>query len=141
MDTRLLIALLVVAAVIAVVVYRRMSEGGPATAGAGEPGALGKSINVATAHSLLGNPDVFLLDVREPGEYAAVHIPGSTLIPMGQIGRRLDEIPTDRAVIVACRSGMRSGQVCRVLRSHGYNNIHNMKGGMNAWRKAGFPVE
>ncbi|MCZ2115620.1 MAG: rhodanese-like domain-containing protein, partial [Anaerolineae bacterium] len=99
------------------------------------------SVDVATVYDLLDNPDVFLIDVREPFEYDAGHIPGITLIPMGEVAQRLSEIPTDREVIVTCRSGNRSGQVADFLRSQGYTNIHNMEGGIVAWEKAGYPVE
>ena len=102
---------------------------------------LAPSIDVETARSLHGNPDVFMLDVREPDEYAAGHIPGITLIPMGEIADRLSEIPTDQEVVVTCRTGNRSGQVVDFLRAQGFTNVHNMEGGIVAWEEAGFPVE
>ncbi|RIK17164.1 MAG: rhodanese-like domain-containing protein, partial [Anaerolineae bacterium] len=80
-------------------------------------------------------------DVREPDEYAAGHIPGITLIPMGEVAERLSEIPTDKEVIVTCRSGNRSGQIVDFLRSQGFTNVHNMEGGIVAWEEAGYPVE
>jgi rhodanese-related sulfurtransferase len=98
-------------------------------------------IDVAAARSLHSNPEVFFLDVREPSEYDAGHIPGVTLIPVSQVAGRLSEIPKDKQVVVTCRSGNRSGQVAQQLRQLGYTNITNMQGGLNAWQNAGYPVE
>lgn len=108
---------------------------------AADPAALEPSIDVATAYSVRENPNVFMIDVREPDEYAAGHIPGITLIPMGEVAERLSEIPTDKEVIVTCRSGNRSGQIVDFLRSQGFTNVHNMEGGIVAWEEAGYPVE
>lgn len=103
--------------------------------------SLAPSIDVETAHALHGNPDVFMLDVREPDEFAAGHIPGITLIPMGDVASRLSEIPTDKEVIVTCRTGNRSAQIADFLRAQGFTNVHNMEGGIVAWEEAGYPVE
>ncbi|MCB0027551.1 MAG: rhodanese-like domain-containing protein, partial [Anaerolineales bacterium] len=51
------------------------------------------------------------------------------------------EIPTDKEVIVTCRSGNRSSQVTSYLQGLGYDNVHNMEGGILAWQAAGLPVE
>lgn len=98
-------------------------------------------IDAATAAALQKQPDVLLIDVREPDEYNAGHIPGVTLIPMGEVPDRLSEIPQDKTVIVTCRSGNRSGQITDFLREQGYKNVHNMQGGIVAWEQAGLPVE
>jgi rhodanese-related sulfurtransferase len=82
-----------------------------------------------------------MLDVREPDEYEAGHIPGITLIPMGEVADRLAEIPKDKMLIVTCRTGNRSGQVADLLRELGYADVHNMEGGIVAWEEAGYPVE
>jgi len=98
-------------------------------------------IDVATAESLRGQPDVVMLDVRTPEEYAQGHIPGVVPIPLDQVPNRLAEIPKDKTVIVTCRSGNRSNQAAQILREKGYDNVHNMLGGITAWEKAGYPVE
>ncbi|HUN22724.1 MAG TPA: rhodanese-like domain-containing protein [Anaerolineales bacterium] len=103
--------------------------------------SLPASIDVNLASSLHQREDVLFLDVREPDEYNAGHIPNVVLIPMGEVPSRLSEIPTDTTVIVTCRSGNRSGQVTSFLRENGYNNVHNMEGGILAWESAGFDVE
>ncbi|MBP8292058.1 MAG: rhodanese-like domain-containing protein [Caldilineaceae bacterium] len=98
-------------------------------------------VDVATAAKLRESPDVVILDVREQSEWDEVHIPGATLIPMGDIPARIKEIPTDKTVIVQCRSGNRSSQVTDYLRQQGMTNVHNLTGGMNEWEAAGLPVE
>ncbi len=99
------------------------------------------TVDVVTVNALLDNENVLILDVREQSEYDAGHIPGITLIPMGEVPTRLNEIPTDKEVILTCRSGNRSGQVTDFLRQQGYTNVHNMEGGIVAWEAAGLQVE
>ena len=102
---------------------------------------LADTIDVQTAATLQGRDDVILIDVREQDEYDAGHIPDITLIPMSEIQSRVDEIPTDVEVILTCRSGNRSGQVHAYLEELGYDNVHNMAGGILAWEAAGLEVE
>lgn len=98
-------------------------------------------ITVAQAAALLDNPDVVFIDVREQDEYDAGHIPGVTLIPLGSVPARMNEIPKDKTVVAVCRSGNRSGQATQFLRDQGFDNVHNMAGGMNQWSQAGYEVE
>ena len=98
-------------------------------------------VDVATVEAIRQNPGVYLLDVREPDEYAAGHIPGITLIPMGEVAARLAELPRDKEIIVTCRTGNRSSQVADLLREQGFTNVHNMTGGIVAWEEAGYAVE
>lgn len=76
--------------------------------------------------------NVVILDVREPDEWEAGHIPGAKHIPLGQINRALNEIEPKQETIVVCRSGGRSGRACEYLSSLGYNVV-NMPGGMTEW--------
>ncbi len=99
------------------------------------------TVDVQTVANVKERDDVVVLDVREQWEYDEGHIPGVTLIPMDQVASRLSEIPTDKEVIVTCRSGNRSGQIADFLRQQGYDNIHNMAGGILAWEAAGYDVE
>ena len=98
-------------------------------------------MDAQTAASVQDRDDVLLIDVREQWEYDEGHIPNITLIPMNEVPARLSEIPTDKEVIVACRSGNRSSQVVEYLRQQGYDNVHNLQGGILAWQQAGLPVE
>lgn len=98
-------------------------------------------VTVDQAALLLDNPNVVFIDVREQDEYDAGHIPGVQLIPLGSVPDRLGEIPRDKTVIAVCRSGNRSSQATQYLRDQGFDNVHNMTGGMNQWSQAGHPVE
>lgn len=101
---------------------------------------LADEVDVHTVASVKDQPGVYLIDVREQWEYDEGHIPGVTLIPMNQVPNRLDEIPTDKEVVVTCRSGNRSGQITDYLRQQGFDNVQNMSGGIVAWEAAGYPV-
>jgi rhodanese-related sulfurtransferase len=105
------------------------------------PLALPDTVDVATVSEVRERDDVVVLDVREQWEYDEGHIPGVTLIPMAEIADRIDEVPTDKTIIVTCRSGNRSGQVTDYLRQQGYDDVHNMEGGILAWEAAGYDVE
>ena len=103
--------------------------------------SLAPAVDVDTVRAVQDNPNVFLLDVREPDEYASGHIAGITLIPMGEVAARLSELPKDKEIIITCRTGTGSGQVADFLREQGFTNVHNMEGGIVAWEEAGYPVE
>jgi adenylyltransferase/sulfurtransferase len=77
--------------------------------------------------------DFFLLDVREPNEYQIGRIPGSTLIPLGEVPQRLKEIPRDKEIIVQCKMGGRSAKAAQFLRQQGYGRVKNLKGGILDW--------
>jgi phage shock protein E len=99
------------------------------------------TINAQTVATIKDREDVVVFDVREQWEYDEGHIPGVTLIPMNEVPNRLAEIPTDKTVIVTCRSGNRSSQITNYLLANGYTNVHNMAGGILAWQEAGYQVE
>ena len=84
--------------------------------------------------------DAYLLDVREPEEWEAGHAPGAHHMPMMEIPARMSEIPLDDDVVVVCRSGGRSGQVVSYLLGNGWDNVHNLDGGMQSWAAAGKDV-
>ena len=74
----------------------------------------------------------FLLDVRDPDEYAGGHIAGTVLIPMQTVPQRVTEIPREREIVCICHSGARSGRVSQWLATQGYQAV-NLRGGMVAW--------
>jgi rhodanese-related sulfurtransferase len=76
-----------------------------------------------------------ILDVREPEEWVAGHIPGALHIPLADVPARLDELP-DGEIVVICRSGGRSARAVGWLTDHGFEAI-NLTGGMGAWQEAG----
>lgn len=90
---------------------------------------------------LRANDEIVIIDVREPEEFAEGRIPGATLIPLGELAGRADEVPTDKPVVMVCRSGNRSAQAVQILQKAGFTNIHNMTGGMIEWTAAGYVPE
>lgn len=83
--------------------------------------------------------DAFVLDVREPDEWAAGHAEGAVHVPMGEVVARFAEVPEDRRVHVMCRVGGRSAQVAQYLIAQGLDAV-NVDGGMLAWASAGRPM-
>lgn len=83
---------------------------------------------------------VFVLDVRRDDEYAEKHVPGVVLIPLDQLGARVDEVPRDRAVWVICAAGARSMNAATALRGAGVDAV-SVAGGTNKWVEEGRPFE
>ncbi|MFM6948772.1 MAG: rhodanese-like domain-containing protein [Aquirufa sp.] len=81
------------------------------------------------------NEKLNLIDVREEHEYEEFNI-GATLIPLGEIADRLEEIEhlKNEEIIIHCRSGARSGRAQQYLESEGFTNVRNLIGGMLAWQ-------
>lgn len=80
-----------------------------------------------------------LLDVREPFEQyqSKIDIENSVLIPVGELADRIDELEDykDNEIICLCRSGGRSAQACELLQEEGFENVKNLKGGINKWAR------
>ena len=74
-----------------------------------------------------------LIDVREPHEYQICRIPGSKLIPLGEVPKRMNELDSADEIVVHCKSGMRSAKAVDLLMKSGFLKIHNLKGGILAW--------
>src|SRR6516162_477112 len=81
----------------------------------------------------------YLLDVREPEEWEAGHVPGAVHIPLGELGARYTELEQDRPLYVICRSGNRSGHAARALAGAGWD-ASNVSDGMIGWHAAGLPM-
>ncbi|MEO8597903.1 MAG: molybdopterin-synthase adenylyltransferase MoeB [Candidatus Solibacter sp.] len=91
-------------------------------------------IEVTEVKEKLDRGDSFvLIDVREPHEYQICNIPGAKLVPLGQIGQRLDEFDKAADIVIHCKSGMRSAKACSILKAAGFEHVRNMKGGILAW--------
>jgi rhodanese-related sulfurtransferase len=101
--------------------------------------ALPQEISVAEAVAKQ-EQGIFLLDVREPDEWAAGHVSGSTLIPLGELEGRVAEVPRDREIVVICRSGNRSRHGRDVLLAAGHTRVASMAGGLLAWKAEGHPT-
>jgi rhodanese-related sulfurtransferase/glyoxylase-like metal-dependent hydrolase (beta-lactamase superfamily II) len=92
------------------------------------------------AEELAGADPPVLLDVRNPREFDAKHIDGSTNIPLNHLQERLAEIPRDRRVAVHCAGGYRSSIAAGILHQHGITRLIEMAGGLAAWEAAQLPV-
>jgi molybdopterin/thiamine biosynthesis adenylyltransferase/rhodanese-related sulfurtransferase len=77
--------------------------------------------------------NVFILDVREPHEYQICCLEGATLIPLGQVPARLEELNREHDIVVMCRSGARSGKAAQYLAKQGFPKVRNLTGGILAW--------
>lgn len=82
----------------------------------------------------------FILDVRQPEEWNEYHVPGSTLIPLGELASRVDELPHDQEIVVVCRSGNRSATGRDILLEAGFTQVTSMAGGLTEWKAAGYPT-
>jgi hydroxyacylglutathione hydrolase len=85
--------------------------------------------------------DVRILDVRGRKEYEEVRIAGAKNIPMGYIVDRINEIPREGTLVTHCAGGLRSQVAASVLKKHGFDNVVNLEGGIDAWQAEGLPVE
>ncbi len=112
----------------------------PVVVAEGEALSLPRDIDVQTVAKFQARDDVFILDVREQWEYDAGHLSDVAHIPIGEVSKRLNEIPSDKSVIIYCATGNRSNQVTTFLEQNRYTNIHNMLGGISAWQSNGLPV-
>jgi molybdopterin/thiamine biosynthesis adenylyltransferase/rhodanese-related sulfurtransferase len=102
--------------------------------------AAGSTISVTQLEHMLkerdnGERDFVLVDVREPNEYEINRIPGSVLIPKGEFlnGNALGELPSDKQVVLHCKSGVRSAEALAVLKGAGYGDAVHVGGGVVAW--------
>lgn len=102
-----------------------------------------KEVKPTEALQLINHKNAFVLDVREASEYNGGHVLNSTLIPLGTLKARLDELEKyrDRPMVVVCRSGSRSGTACAILAKHGYAHAYNLAGGVLAWQRNNLPLE
>ena len=85
--------------------------------------------------------ELFILDVRQPAEWQAGHVPGAHHISGGDLPAQLDDVPADRPVAVYCGSGYRSSVAASLLRRSGHRDIYNVIGGFLAWEAEKLPVE
>ena len=81
-----------------------------------------------------------LVDVREQDEWDAGHAPTAVFFPMSELKDRVEDLPSDRQLLIICHSGGRSLRVTNFLLTAGYDAV-NVVGGMSAWAAHGGPVE
>jgi len=91
-------------------------------------------------NSLTQKDDLFILDVREDAKWDQGHILGSVNIFSGYLENRIEELPRDFPIIVVCNVGNRASLAASILRRAGFQDVHNMLGGMIAWKNAGYKI-
>lgn len=90
-------------------------------------------ITVTDLDHLLAEGEVTLIDIRNPGERESGAIPGSSHIPLAQLRLHVDNIPTDKPIVVHCAGGWRSSVAASLLRANGIRQVSDLVGGYNAW--------
>lgn len=127
-------------AIIAIAGVAFVALSGDSSSNDGALAALPREVTVDEAYQLVDD-GAFLLDVRTQEEWDDFHAPQATLIPLDQLESRVNEVPTDRDVVVICRSGNRSQTGRDILLTAGHPSTTSVDGGMNAWAAAGYPTE
>jgi rhodanese-related sulfurtransferase len=97
-------------------------------------------IDARDVADLLAAREAVVLDVRHPAEWRSGHIREAMHIPLTQLATRLHQLPRGTTIVTVCRSGHRSALAARTLERAGHD-VRNLRGGMNAWVRAGLPVK
>ncbi len=99
------------------------------------------ALEPAQAHARLR--EFHVVDVRRAHEYHGPlgRVPGAILLPLPELEARAEELPRGRALLLVCRSGVRSGKACDALAARGFGPVVNLTGGMIGWNQAGLPTE
>ena len=135
--------LLIIGAVVAVLI---LAVGGAViwrgadTANQDSQTALPLEVSIEEAYQMVED-GAFLLDVREQYEWDDFHATNATLIPLGELASRVDEVPRDQDIVVICNSGNRSQEGRDILLNAGFESVTSVEGGSQAWRAAGYPTE
>lgn len=98
-------------------------------------------IDALTLKNGLDEQKITLIDVREPGEFAGEHIKGATLLSLSQFDPNSPKLQGEKDVVLYCQSGNRSRQAAQKLLAAGVPEVMHLKGGINGWKQAGYPVE
>ena len=99
-------------------------------------------VSVAEAPAVLDDPDVTVIDVRTPAEFAAGHLGDAVNIDVdsGRFAEAITALPADGDYLVYCQSGNRSGRATSQMAELGFTTVYDLDGGIAAWQAAGEPV-
>lgn len=89
----------------------------------------------------LENGEIHLVDVREQVEFAGGRVSGASLLPLGELEERHQELDHSKPIYVMCRTGRRSSEAQAKLKAMGFTNVINVVGGIEAWKKEDLPLE
>jgi len=99
------------------------------------------AVDPARATELINREDALVVDVRAMADYAKGHIINAINIPSNGFKDQLHQLKDKgQAIIVVCNNGATSGSICKLLRTNGFENIYELKGGMMAWTGVNLPV-
>ncbi len=119
-----------------VVGYLTVNRGGAFPAGLSDLIRTAPRVTVTELDRMITDDQVTLVDIRNPGEVAAGAIPGASHLPLANLRKQLEDIPTDRPIVVHCAGGWRSSVAASLLRAEGFDNVADLEGGYNAWADA-----
>ena len=99
-------------------------------------------ITPAQATRLMSHENAVLIDTRTIAEYRQGHILGSKHIPASELGSRVGDLAKHKKtpIVAYCRAGNRAGAACKILKSHGFEKVHNLGGGIAAWKADNLPT-
>jgi rhodanese-related sulfurtransferase len=99
-------------------------------------------VDPTAAIRLMNNDDALVLDVREAKDFGEGHIKQAQNVPFSALKDKIDSLSNDKStpILAYCRSGNISGKACRLLKGSGYENVHNLSGGIIGWQDANLPV-
>jgi adenylyltransferase/sulfurtransferase len=101
-----------------------------------EPAYAGPEISATTLQvERQSNPNLIVVDVREPHEHAIAHLEGARLIPLGELPTRLGELDGHAEIVTLCHHGMRSMKALEILKGAGFGKVRSLQGGIDAWSK------
>lgn len=111
----------------------------PIVAGGMNAGAL----SAAAAVQLINREKAVVIDVCEPAEFSAAHVPGAKNAPLAELESKLPSMVKNKALplILVCASGARSGRAVAIAKKLGYEQAQTLGGGLKAWKDANLPVE
>ena len=91
---------------------------------------------------LMNGDDALVIDVRESKAFGEGHIKQAQNVPFSSLKDKIDTLSSDKGkpILAYCRSGNVSGKACRILKGSGYQNVHNLSGGIIGWQEANLPV-
>jgi rhodanese-related sulfurtransferase len=99
-----------------------------------------QSITPQQAQALISQGQLDIVDVREPKEWLNGYVPGSRLVPLGELKQRPKALLERDGVIFVCAAGMRSQVAAKLALANGLTNVYNLTGGTQSWVKAGLPL-
>jgi rhodanese-related sulfurtransferase len=99
-----------------------------------------RTITPQEASELIKRNEVDVVDVREPNEWQGGRLPGSRLVPLGQLRQSPKEALPRDGIIFVCAAGVRSETAARLAVQNGLTHVYNLRGGTKNWAKSGFPL-